>query len=665
MFTRRFMVLAAGAAPLAGLAGVRDAFADAAPPPPKPYAVDDFFASPEAYDTALSPNGKLISIAGLAKATAAGQHHKKSDDDETPIVLIVDSSDTTKIVKKFSSTKFGVQYTLWAKDDRLLIWIVVYDLGIPVRRIIAINPDGSEPVVLFENKSESLSRVYDLGGVVDILADHPTDILMQAWDPGHDLPALWRVNVMTGNADRIEIGSLHTVLWAVQDGVPMLRLDVSDRGDVTTVRARAPGENDWKIVRKFRSDQTPDFFIVGPAAKPGVFLVGARVEGEDTVSVRELDLATMTFGKPVSSRPGSDATGGVVDQYKRYIATSYTNDRTDYDFADPALAPHYRGINTYFDHACNVEITDADRAFSKFLITVTGPREPGAYYLYDRSQAKVVRLGSSRPDLDPDRLAPMETLAIKTRDGAKITAYLTAPVDQKPGPLVVMPHGGPEARDSIVFDNWVQVLAAQGWWVLQPNFRGSGGYGLDFAKAGWRRWDGRMQEDLDDAVDQAVALRKLDVSRVAMMGASYGGYASLMGALRRPDRYKGVISIAGPADLVELLHYERTHDDSSDHELYGFWSARIGDPEKDQVSIEAASPRRRAKEFKVPVLLFHGADDKIVPVSQSREMNRALKEAGRSVDYVEVRDVGHPSWPDKEEKEMLHRSVSFLTKAFA
>ena len=207
----------------------------------------------------------------------------------------------------------------------------------------------------------------------------------------------------------------------------MIRIDVNDRGDVMTVYARPPGETNWKVARKFRADQTPDFFIVGPTTKAGVFLVGARLEGEDTVSVRELDIATMTFGKPVSSRAGSDSTGGFIDQYKRFVATTYTDDRTDYDFVDPSLAPHYRGINSFFDHACNVQITEVDHAFSRFLLTVTGPQEPGSYYLYDRTQAKVLRLGSSRPDLDPERLAPMEVLAVKTRDGAKISAYLSAP----------------------------------------------------------------------------------------------------------------------------------------------------------------------------------------------------------------------------------------------
>ncbi|HWE46062.1 MAG TPA: alpha/beta fold hydrolase [Caulobacteraceae bacterium] len=665
MFTRRHLVLTAGVAPLANLVHAPGVFADSAPPP-KPYAIEDFFGDVETYDTALSPNGKLISLAGLVKAPEPKAGEKTSEDKNVPVVLVLDATDPSKVLHKFNASGHRIQYTMWAKDNRLLVWIVVlYFDGYPIRRIVAIDPDGSNPVTLFENKRTSLNGFVDLGGAIDFLSDHPTDILMMAWDPNKEEPALYRVNVMTGSADRVEVGSLHTVLWAVQDGVAMLRIDVNDRGDVMTVLARPPGETSWKVARKFRADQTPDFFIVGPTAKAGVFLVGARLEGEDTVSVRELDIATMIFSKPVSSRPGSDSTGGFIDQYKRFVATAYTNDRTDYDFVDPALAPHYRGINSYFDHACNVRITEVDRAFSRLLLTVTGPQEPGSYYLYDRAQTKVLHLGTSRPDLDPDRLASMEAISIKTRDGGKISAYLSAPVDRKPGPLVVMPHGGPEIRDSMGFDIWVQVLAAQGWWVLQPNFRGSGGYGLDFAKAGWRHWDGRMQEDLDDAIDQALALRKLDAKRVAIMGASYGGYAALMGGLRRPDLYKAAISIAGPADLTEMLRYERQHDDTPDHERYGFWSSRIGDLDKGEAALDAASPRKRAKEFKVPVFLIHGDADKIVPVSQSREMNRALKEAGASVDYLEVKGVGHPSWPDKEEMNMLHRSVSFLTKAFA
>lgn len=228
-----------------------------------------------------------------------------------------------------------------------------------------------------------------------------------------------------------------------------------------------------------------------------------------------------------------------------------------------------------------------------------------------------------------------------------------------------MPHGGPELRDHRGYDRQVQVLAAQGWWVLQPNFRGSGGYGLDFAQQGWRRWGERMQEDVEDAVAQVLRDKGLDGDRVAIMGASYGGYAALMGAVRRPDLYKAAIAICGVSDLPDMLAAEKRDDDTPTREVFGFWKKRIGDPETDGPMLEAASPRRRAAEIVCPILLVHGVDDQIVPVAQSRIMNSALRSARKAVELVEVPDAGHGDWEDEVEQDLMKRYVALLGRVFA
>jgi dipeptidyl aminopeptidase/acylaminoacyl peptidase len=276
----------------------------------------------------------------------------------------------------------------------------------------------------------------------------------------------------------------------------------------------------------------------------------------------------------------------------------------------------------------------------------------------------MTNMGASRV-LDPQRLGDCRLLKVGTRDGAEIQAYLTSPPGEAPGPLFVLPHGGTEVRDQRRFDRQVQILAAQGWWVLQPNFRGSGGYGLDFARQGWRRWDERMQEDVEDAVAQVVRDHGLDAARIAIMGTSYGGYAALMGAVRRPDLYKAAISICGVSDLPEMLAAEKRDDETPTKEIYDFWKKRIGDPDTDGSLLEAASPRRRVAEIACPVLLVHGVDDEIVPIVQSRIMNRALRAAGKTVEHVEVPDAGHGDWEDRVEKELMQRYVALLTRVFA
>ena len=174
-----------------------------------------------------------------------------------------------------------------------------------------------------------------------------------------------------------------------------------------------------------------------------------------------------------------------------------------------------------------------------------------------------------------------------------------------------------------------------------------------------------MQEDIEDSVAHAITLRGLDATRVAIMGSSYGGYAALMGAVRRPDLYKAAISICGVGDLPEMLAWENREDDTPGKQIYEFWTKRIGDPAVAGPALEQASPRRRAAEIACPVLLVHGVDDPIVPVIQSRRMRDALRAASRTVELVEIDGAGHADWDDSQEQALVTRYVALLGQAFA
>jgi len=433
---------------------------------------------------------------------------------------------------------------------------------------------------------------------------------------------------------------------------------------VETVYARAPGERDWKLVRRTRTIDAPDFSWVGETERPGVVLVSARSEGEDVESIREMNLHSLELGAPINGRQNRDVLYGLKDSAGKYMGAAYYGERLEYEFQEPVMAVHHRGLNRFFENECDVHLTDVDVARNRFIAYVTGPREPGAWFFYDRDARAIVHIGA-RATLDMARLAPSERLMVTTRDGAQIEAYLTAPPGGAPGPLVVMPHGGPELRDTQGWDREVQALAAQGWWVLRPNFRGSGGYGLGFASQGWTRWGDRMQEDVEDAVALAIESKGLDATRVAIMGSSYGGYAALMGAVRRPDLYKAAIGICGVYDLPDMLAWEEREDDQPGKPVYDFWVRRIGDPRTVGPALQAASPRRRVAEVSCPVLLVHGVDDKVVPIVQSRRMNDALRAAGKSVELVEVADAGHADWTASEGEVLMRRYVALLRTAFA
>lgn len=659
-------MLAAGAAAPAMTPGMLRATAGA----PRPPTIDELLTEPHLRDAAISPDGEQLAIlrtqpGGDGKTTAYVTLSRMADLSANPAVV------------KLGDQK--AQQVEWANNERLLIWItfdkdergrpygvVFYGtfVPIPVRRVVSVDLEGKNPVVMFSGTPAVLRRGFDASRVVDFMKDDPRHILMQAWNESRGAYALYRVDVYTGEAELVEQGAPATDYWLTQDGVAMLRVDTNARGTVGWIYGRAPGEKDWKLVRRSRFNELrkfPDFDVVGPTPRAGVFLVCQRPEGRDTRVIRTFDLASLEFGEVVAERPDRDLEGAFVDESQRLVASAYWDDRLNYHFADPGLAPHFRAVNAALKNACNVQLYDIDADHRRMLFRITGPQEPGAFVVYDRTRKALEYVGHAKPWLSPDRLARTEALRVRTRDGTEITAYLTTPVGAGLGPLpmVVMPHGGPELRDTLDWDTSAQALAARGWLVLQPNFRGSGGYGQAFADQGRRQWGERMQADIEDAVDHVLAAGRADPKRLAIFGASFGGYSALMGAVRRPHAYRAVVSVAGDADLLETLAFSR-REDGADSPAYAYWRGSIGDPKADEAMLVRASPARRAAEIAAPVLLMHGTDDTIVDPRQSRLMAKALKAAGKSCELVELKGEGHNNWDAGTWKTVLDKVTAFI-----
>jgi dipeptidyl aminopeptidase/acylaminoacyl peptidase len=666
MLTRRAMLAAGAVAPLAAPAAARAQ--GAAPIPP---TLEELLREPQVHDAAISPNGEQLAI--LRTQVKGGRTNafvtlsRMADLAAQPAVALIGEQSASHVE--------------WANNERLLIWITYekddkgqpyglwfYDtfVPIPVKRVLSVDLKGQDPVVMFTGSRSVLRRGFDASRVVDYLKDDPRRVLMQAWNDSRGAYGLFQVDVYTGAAELMEQGVAATDFWLTQGGVPMLRMDSNSRGTVGWVYGRAPGEKDWKLIRKSRFNEVkklPDFDVVGPTPEAGVFLVCQRMDGRDTSVIRTFDLANLKFGDIVAERPDRDFDTAFVDENLKLVGSAYWDDRLNYQFADPALAPHFRAVNAALKNSCNVELYDIDLQHRRMLFRATGPQEPGAFQLYDREKRSLEYVGHCKPWLTPERLAKTAPVAVRTRDGAEITAYLTSPINAgtAPLPMVVMPHGGPEIRNYLDYDTTVQALAARGWLVLQPNFRGSGGYGRAFAELGKRQWADRMQEDVEDAVAQVVASGRADPKRLAIFGASYGGYSALMGAVRRPELYKAVVSVAGDADLIESLAFSR-REDGADSPTYAYWRASMGDPKADEALLIRASPARRAAEIAAPVLLIHGTEDTIVDPRQSKIMAKALKTAGKTCEHVELKGEGHRNWSDETWKTVLQTTTDFIAK---
>ena len=662
-----------GAALLAGLPA--GALADETQPAGPP-TLEELMRRPVVLDAALSPDGERVAL-----LHEVPQPRPKGGEDRLAQVGISKVSEVNDPNAKGIEVTVGdyqVRQVSWASNDRLLIWVKLGSdismivngqpilLMAGVQRVLAIDADGKNPVVLVANADPKFLKVRDLDNIVDLLPDDPDHVIMQI--AVNDRWTLQRVDVHTGVPTLIETGAPATDGWFLQNGVPVLRFDSNFSGTVATVYARPPGATEWTRFRRFRRNELQklsDFDVVGATGEPGILLVASQLPEDSAVVVRRFDLRTLTPGEIVAQHPNRDIADVFQDRAGNLIGARYVEDRFAYDFADPSLAPHYRALNAFYDNQCNLRLYEANSDHSRMILSVSGPQLPGGFCLYDRKAKHVEDLGEGRPWLE-GRLAPMEVLKVKARDGLDLTAYLTVPITpaRSPRPMVVMPHGGPEVRDRYDFDPWAQALAARGWLVLQPNFRGSSGYGRAFAEAGHHHWGDTMQWDIEDCVKAVVAAGRADPGRLAIMGASYGGYAALMGAVLSPDLYRCAISRAGDSDLELLLNFSR-REDGWDSPEYAWWRKLVGDPKDDEVMLQTASPVRRVAEIKVPLLLYHGALDNIVTVEASRRMEKAMKKAGKACTYVEIANAGHRNWTDDQDRRFLTDSIDFIARYFA
>jgi dipeptidyl aminopeptidase/acylaminoacyl peptidase len=267
-----------------------------------------------------------------------------------------------------------------------------------------------------------------------------------------------------------------------------------------------------------------------------------------------------------------------------------------------------------------------------------------APYLLDSKAGTAKQIAATNMQLAAAKLARRSAYSYAARDGVQIPAYLTRPLGvEGRAPLVLLPHGGPASRDYGGYDWLAHGLASRGYAVLQPNFRGSGGYGQQWEEAGHGEWGiGVMQHDLTDGVAAVVAAGIADPERVCIVGASYGGYAALAGAAFTPELYRCAAAIAGVADLREMLDFERDRAGGRSATV-SYWRQAMGVDEEgsSRQDLDAASPARHAERVRAPVLLIHGRDDTVVPLVQSRMMESALQRAGKSVQVVELDGEDH------------------------
>tara|TARA_R110002073_G_scaffold19336_4_gene70684 strand:+ start:14295 stop:16367 length:2073 start_codon:yes stop_codon:yes gene_type:complete len=627
--------------------------------------IENFLAEVVVSPPRISPNGRYIA------------YYVRGDQDNLGDWLQVRDLDAPEGqgMRRAVFGEFAILDVNWANDDRLLVTLGVpgivrvynMELGIEYTRVLSFSAVTlDDPVVLFEGEGRRVERnLYNIrmDEVADMLPGQHDYVLMPAYRG--DSLHLWRVNILTGEADIVERGNPRTAHWFTgPDGRAVMREDVTSRGRRVSVYTRNGNSSRWRRSATFRTNElsaaTPEFEWAGASDDPNLIYVVARPGEGGRSGVYLYDTESGEYAGTVGLHDRVDISGTLIHpRTGRYLGYAYIEDRLHIEFEDDSLGRHYRGIDAFFGG--EVSVMPRDYAQGRMIIEVSGPQEPGVYYLYDEAAASIEPLYSTRPLLAPDELSPVEIIRYAARDGMEITAYLTLPGGRTTSqtPLVVMPHGGPEARDYYDFDLFAQYFASLGYAVLQPNFRGSSGYGDAFADAGRRQWGAAMQNDITDGVQHLIATGRVARDRICIYGFSYGGYAALMGGATTPELYQCVVAGAPVTDLAGFVDYWREEDEE---EALEYWRETIGDPRSERARLDATSPVNLADRFQVPVLLFHGDNDHIVPVSHGREMAAALEQAGVVHHYEEYRGGGHNFSGDAVLRSVMVRSAEFLDR---
>jgi dipeptidyl aminopeptidase/acylaminoacyl peptidase len=464
-----------------------------------------------------------------------------------------------------------------------------------------------------------------------------------------------RVEMDDGEVTTHQVGDNETYSFLVApDGTVIARqaYDSDSRRWTAFVRRGGNWRNVYSVVAPI---DIPS--IAGLSADGSALLVNLWDEENQVWRPTPFSIETGAQGAPIYPPV---TLGLMLDRNFRTVGYATTGIFTEYTFTRPDLVDAWRRASEALSGR-QVALVSYTPDFSRMVLLVEGTGMPGNYFLYDVAAGSLTQIGRAYPGIQPEDIAEVRYISYNAGDGLEIHGYLTLPPGRAATnlPLVVLPHGGPQARDVAGFDWMAQSLASRGYAVLQPNFRGSSGYGRAFIEAGWGEFGRKMQTDVSDGVTYLANRNIIDPSRVCVMGASYGGYVALAGVTMQQGIYRCAISIAGVSDADAMLAWT-VQRASSNSTSMRYWLRYLGVERAGDPRLHEISPRRAARNGDAPVLLIHGRDDLVVPYSHSTAMQEALREAGRPVELVTLRAEDH--WLSREPTRIqtMQAVVAFL-----
>ncbi len=636
--------------------------ADARPAP------DNFFQNASMTGAEFSPDGKSIAIA-LA-----------SSPKERVRLLVMDASTLqTKVLAQYASD--DVILAGWINNTRLAYRLTdrqasLGDLYLSWG-LFAVNTDGSYARQLVHRDWEAFVR----GPADHELLPWYTSYLGPA-GKGHDRDEIFvgdpQLRGGSGASD-LRLHLVNSVTQRSKDiptptGAEGWVMDLKGEPRVTTtlkddreqIWLRDPASDKWTAIADFNIYTASDSIEPLAIDDANHLFVTAR-QGRDTRSLYTLDMSTGKLSdKPFLQSGRYDLDPQFITHDDKLVGIRYVVDAEVTKWLDPGMAAMQAKLDDLLPSTINTVSVPEHGAIERAIVFAYSDRDPGSYYLYDVPKGKLVRLGARHPEVDPERMSPLEPTHYAARDGLQIPAWLTVPRDaqRKNLPMVVLVHGGPWARgQSYEWNPEVQFLAARGYVVLEPEFRGSIGYGDALFKAGWKQWGLAMQNDLADGVKWAVDQGLVDPKRVCIAGASYGGYAVLMGLVNDPQVYRCGIDWVGVTDID--LMYTATWGDLDEATIWRDHGMPklVGDRDTDAAQLKATSPLQNVGRIHAPLLLAYGGKDTRVPKEHGVKFRDALmKQPGADVQWVLYDDEGH-GWRSVDTRlDFWNRAAAFLDK---
>jgi len=620
--------------------------------------IGDFFNNNAFSGAVMSPDGRHLAVLVSAKGGR--------------VQLYTVELPSMKVSGLTSFEDADIASVAWVNDQRVIYSVadrniaqgdVQYGPG-----LYAINIDGSGYRQLvsntFSRKNLSSSRAMltantrllstsNMAGTDDVF------VTQTQWSTsGKPSSTVHRLNTVTGISKLA--ASLNEAQGWMMDKHDEVRIATTSDDKKSTIYYRDNAETPWRklhesdIFHAAKGDFSPAFFDAS-----GNFYVRAAYKGVEALYLYDLQTATIRQ-TPLADTPGYDFSGQPVNNDKKLLGLRYETDAEGTLWYDKEMNAIQAKIDALLPNTVNI-LSVPTRAQTPFvLVSAWSDIEPGAALIYNKETGILMPLGGRQPAIDPLRMSPKTMVRYKARDGLEIPAYLTLPKGHggKNLPMVVMVHGGPWVRGG--HWNWnaeTQFLASRGYAVLEPDYRGSLGYGAAHYKAGWKQWGLKMQDDIADGARWAIAKGYADPQRICIAGASYGGYSTLMGLINDPDLFKCGINWVGVTDINMMRdgHWTGDSDLSDSYKKYGM-NDMVGDRVADAAQLKATSPLEQAARIKQPLLLGYGGADTRVPISHGRAFLDAVKKNNPQVEWVVYQEEGH-GWA------LPKNNIDFWTRA--